>query len=227
MNLPVREYPSVDRPVVSVSTVYRGASNEVIESRVTEVIEGAIAGIEGIRQINSQSQNDRSSVSIEFEVSRNPEGRDLRRARCGVARRSAACPTEPDTPVIRKVDANAQAIMWIGVTSNSLDALELSDFLKRVYVDRLSTVPGVANVSSRRRAAICHADLDRPAGTGGPRLDGSGSRDCDQAAERGTARRTHRVVASASSPSRRIRASPRRKNSSRSSSPTRTTIWSD
>ena len=84
-------------------------------------------------------------------------------------------PDGADTPVIRKVDANASAIMWIGVTSNSVDSLELSDFLKRVYVDRLSTVPGVANVYSRRRAAICHADLDRPAGIGGSRLDGSGS----------------------------------------------------
>src|SRR5919202_3603396 len=73
MNLPVREYPSVDRPVVSVSPIYRGASNEVIESRVTEVIEGAVAGIEGISQITSQSQDERSSVTIEFDVSRSPD----------------------------------------------------------------------------------------------------------------------------------------------------------
>src|SRR5215208_2598367 len=146
MNLPVREYPAVDRPVVSVTTVYRGASNEVIESRVTEVIEGAVAGIEGIRQITSTSQNDRSSVSIEFDVARNPEGAtsDVRDA---VSRVIGRLPDGVDTPVIRKVDANAQAIMWVGVTSNSLDSLELSDYLKRVYVDRLSTVPGVANVS--------------------------------------------------------------------------------
>src|SRR5918997_6082860 len=72
-NLPVREYPDVDRPVVSVSTVYRGASNEVIESRVTEIVESAVAGIEGIRQVTSQSQNDRSSVSIEFDVTRDQE----------------------------------------------------------------------------------------------------------------------------------------------------------
>src|ERR671917_2742541 len=71
--LPVREYPAVDRPVVSVTTVYRGASNEVVESRVTEIIESAVAGIEGIRQMTSQSQNERSSVSIEFEVTRDPE----------------------------------------------------------------------------------------------------------------------------------------------------------
>jgi len=163
MNLPVREYPNVDRPVVSVSTVYRGASNEVIESRVTEVIEGAVAGIEGIRQVNSQSQNDRSSVSIEFEASRNPEGAtsDVRDA---VSRVIGRLPDGADTPVVRKVDANAQAIMWIGVTSTTLDSLELSDYLKRVYVDRLSTVSGVANVnlSGERRYAM-RIWVDRPA----------------------------------------------------------------
>lgn len=163
MNLPVREYPQVDRPVVSVSTVYRGASNEVIESRVTEIIEGAVAGIEGIRQITSQSQNDRSSVSIEFEVSRDPEAAtsDVRDA---VSRVTGRLPDDADTPVVRKVDANASAIMWVGVTSTTLDALELSDFLKRVYVDRLSTVPGVANVnlSGERRFAM-RIWVDRPA----------------------------------------------------------------
>src|SRR5829696_152422 len=163
MNLPVREYPAVDRPVVSVTTVYRGASNEVIESRVTEVIEGAVAGIEGIRQITSQSQNDRSSVSIEFEVSREPEAAtsDVRDA---VSRVTGRLPEGADTPVVRKVDANASAILWVGVTSTTLDALELSDFLKRVYVDRLSTVPGVANVnlSGERRFAM-RVWVDRPA----------------------------------------------------------------
>ena len=163
MNLPVREYPQVDRPVVSVSTVYRGASNEVIESRVTEIVEGAVAGIEGIRQITSQSQNDRSSVSIEFEVSRDPEAAtsDVRDA---VSRVTGRLPDGADTPVVRKVDANASAILWVGVTSTTLDALELSDFLKRVYVDRLSTVPGVANVnlSGERRFAM-RIWVDRPA----------------------------------------------------------------
>jgi multidrug efflux pump len=163
MNLPVREYPQTDRPVVSVSTTYRGASNEVIESRVTEIVEGAVAGIEGIRQITSQSQNDRSSVSIEFEVSRDPEAAtsDVRDA---VSRIAGRLPDGADTPVVRKVDANASAILWVGVTSTTLDALELSDFLKRVYVDRLSTVPGVANVnlSGERRFAM-RVWVDRPA----------------------------------------------------------------
>src|SRR5215212_2142773 len=163
MNLPRREYPQTDRPVVSVSTVYRGASNEVIESRVTEIVEGAVAGIEGIRQMTSQSENDRSSVSIEFEVSRDPEAAtsDVRDA---VSRVAGRLPDGADTPVVRKVDANAQAILWIGVRSSTLDSLELSDFLKRVYVDRLSTVPGVANVnlSGERRYAM-RVWVDRPA----------------------------------------------------------------
>ncbi len=140
---------------MSVSTIYRGASNEVIESRVTEVIEGAVAGIEGISQINSQSQNDRSSVSIEFDVARNPEAAtsDVRDA---VFRVVGRLPDGAEQPVIRKVDDNASAIMWVTVTSDTYDALELSDFLKRVYVDRLSTVDGVANVylGGERRYAM-------------------------------------------------------------------------
>ncbi|MDQ4136382.1 MAG: efflux RND transporter permease subunit [Pseudomonadota bacterium] len=163
INMPIREYPAVDRPVVSVNTVYRGASNEVIESRVTEVIEGAVAGIEGIRQMTSSSQNDRSSVSIEFEVSRDPEAAtsDVRDA---VSRVIGRLPDGAETPVVRKVDANAQAIMWIGVTSQSLDSLELSDYLRRVYVDRISTLPGVANVylGGERRYAM-RIWIDRPA----------------------------------------------------------------
>src|SRR5918995_2379303 len=155
MNLPVREYPAVDRPVVFVSTVYRGASNEVIESRVTEVVEGAVAGIEGIRQITSSSQNDRSSVSIEFDVSRNPEAAtsDVRDA---VSRVIGRLPDGAETPVVRKADANASPIIWVGFTSDTLDPMELSDFLNRVYVDRLSTVPGVANVyiAGERRFAM-------------------------------------------------------------------------
>src|SRR3954451_2820157 len=71
--LAVREYPQVDPPIVSVNTTYKGAANEVIESRVTELIEGSVAGLEGIRQISSFSQNERSAVTIEFWVGRDPD----------------------------------------------------------------------------------------------------------------------------------------------------------
>ncbi len=163
LKLPVREYPAVDPPVVSISTSYKGASNEVIESRVTEVIEGAVAGLEGIKQITSQSIDERSSVNIEFDVSRNIEAAssDVRDAVSRVLRR---LPDGVDTPVIRKADSDQRAIMWIGVTSTFLDPLELSDFLKRIYVDRLSTVPGVANVSlSGERRYAMRIWIDRAA----------------------------------------------------------------
>jgi multidrug efflux pump len=161
--LPVREYPAVDPPIVSVTTVYRGASNEVVESRVTQIIEGAVAGLEGIRQVTSSSQNDRSSVTIEFNVGRPPEAAAAD-VRDSVSRVIGRLPEGIDPPVIRKVDANAAAIMWIAVMSSSLDPLELTDVLKHVYVDRLSTVPGVANVyiGGERRYAM-RIWLDRSA----------------------------------------------------------------
>jgi multidrug efflux pump len=153
--LAVREYPQVDPPIVSVNTVYKGAANEVIESRVTELVEGSVAGLEGIRQITSASQNERSTVTIEFHVGRDPDAAAAD-VRDRVARIMARLPEGIDQPVVRKVDANAAAIMWIGVTSTTLDALELTEFMKRVYVDRLATVNGVATVyiGGERRYAM-------------------------------------------------------------------------
>src|SRR5215218_4088261 len=155
MQLAVREYPQVDPPVVSINTTYKGAANEVIESRVTELIEGSVAGLEGIRQITSASQNERSSVTIEFWVGRDPDAAAAD-VRDRVARIMARLPEGVDLPVVRKVDSNAAAIMWVGVTSSTLDALELTEFMKRVYVDRLATVPGVATVyiGGERRYAM-------------------------------------------------------------------------
>src|SRR4051795_6462413 len=153
--LAVREYPQVDPPIVSVNTTYKGAANEVIESRVTELVEGSVAGLEGIRQISSFSQNERSAVTIEFWVGRDPDAAAAD-VRDRVARIMARLPEGIDPPVVRKVDSNAAAIMWVGVTSTTLDALELTEFMKRVYVDRLSTVPGVATVyiGGERRYAM-------------------------------------------------------------------------
>ncbi len=155
MGLPVREYPQIDPPVVSINTAYKGASNEVIESRVTEVIERAVAGIEGITNISSASQNDRSSISIEFDVNRDPDAAAAD-VRDRVGRILARLPDGVDSPVIQRVDSNAQAILWIGVTSTKLDAMELTDLLRRTMVDRLATVPGVAsvNIGGERRYAM-------------------------------------------------------------------------
>ena len=163
LGLPVREYPQIDPPIVSISTAYKGASNEVIESRVTEVLERSVAGIEGITNISSFSQNDRSSISIEFNVNRDPDAAAAD-VRDRVGRVLARLPDGVDTPIIQRVDSNAQAIVWIGVTSTNLDAMELTDFLRRVVVDRMATVPGVAsiNISGERRYAMRIA-VDRTA----------------------------------------------------------------
>jgi multidrug efflux pump len=161
--LPVREYPAIDPPIVSVNTVYRGASNEVIENRITEIVEGAIAGIEGIKQIVSQSQNGRSSVTIEFGIGRDPDAAAAD-VRDRVGRVISRLPTGAQTPVVQRVDANAFSMMWIGVTSTQMNPMEVSDYLRRNVVDRMSTVPGVANVTinGERRYSL-RVYLDRGA----------------------------------------------------------------
>jgi multidrug efflux pump len=163
VRLPVREYPAIDSPVVAVSTVYRGASNEVIENRVTEPIESAVAGIEGLVEITSESRDERSAITIEFDVNRDPDAAAAD-VRDRVSRAQRRLPDGVDPPIIRRVDSNASAIMWIGVTSTTLDAMELTDFLRRNIVDRLSTVPGVAsvNIGGERRFAM-RILLDRQA----------------------------------------------------------------
>ncbi len=161
--LPVREYPAIDPPIVSVTTAYRGAANEVIENRITELVEGAVAGIEGIKQISSQSQNGRSSVTIEFQPNRDPDAAAAD-VRDRVARILSRLPEGVQSPIIQRVDANAFSMMWIGVTSSEMTPLEITDYLRRNIVDRLSTVPGVANVTinGERRYAM-RVYLDRAA----------------------------------------------------------------
>lgn len=153
--MPVREVPQIDPPVVSVNTAYRGASNEVIDNRVTDVIERAIAGIEGVTEIRSISRNDLSQVTVEFNISRDADAAAAD-VRDRVSRVIARLPDGVDPPVVSRVDANAQAIMWIGVTSDTLDSLEMTDFLRRNVIDRLATVPGVANINvgGERRYAL-------------------------------------------------------------------------
>ena len=104
--LALREYPDIDPPVVSIRTTYAGASANVVESRITEVIEDRIAGVEGIRYINSFSQDGQSIISIEFDISRNMDSaaNDIRDA---VGRVTAQLPTEADPPQIQKADADA------------------------------------------------------------------------------------------------------------------------
>ncbi|MDB5467270.1 MAG: multidrug transporter AcrB, partial [Phenylobacterium sp.] len=143
--LPVRELPSVDPPVVSVQTTYRGASAEVVEERITQVIERQVAGIQGIDRVNSSSRDGQSRINISFTLDRNLDeaANDVRDA---VSRVTANLPLQADPPQIAKANADAQPIMFLSMISTSLNRLQLSDYANRYLVERLSTVPGVAQV---------------------------------------------------------------------------------
>ncbi|MBE1300913.1 MAG: MMPL family transporter [Alteromonadaceae bacterium] len=143
--LALREYPDIDPPIVSINTTYPGASASIVESRITQIIEDRISGIEGIKNINSTSRNGRSSISIEFELSR-----DIDAAANDVRERASRVlnnlPDQADPPEVFKSDSDEDVIVWYNLRSDNLSVLELTDYAERFIVDRLSTVDGVARV---------------------------------------------------------------------------------
>ena len=143
--LPLREYPDINPPIVSVETRYPGASAQVVETKITQLVEDAIAGIEGIRTISSASRDGRSQVTVEFEVEREIDAA-ANDVRDRVARTVDRLPEEADPPEIAKADANTQQIMWLSLSSDRLSQLELSDYARRFVQDRLAMVSGVASV---------------------------------------------------------------------------------
>ena len=163
--LTLRELPNIDPPIVSVDVTYPGASAAVVETRITQILEDALAGIEGIRTIESRSRNGRSDVTIEFNLSRDIEAaaNDVRDAISRVADRM---PIEADPPEISKVEADADAIMWLNLRSSTMNTLELTDYTDRYILDRLSSLDGVARVqlSGGQRYAM-RIWLDRDAMT--------------------------------------------------------------
>jgi len=154
-DLPVRQYPDIDPPVVSIETTYRGASADVVETKVTQVIEDRIAGLEGIEKLSSASSEERSRIRVEFGLERDVDeaANDIRDR---VARVAADLPDEADPPEIAKVDDDTRAVMYLNLTSERLSGLEITDYAERFLVDRFSTVPGVARVriSGERRYAM-------------------------------------------------------------------------
>lgn len=154
-SLPVRQYPDVDSPVVSIETSYRGASAEVVETKVTQVIEDVISGIEGIEKLTSSSRDERSDIRVEFALSRNVDAaaNDIRDR---VARVVGQLPEEADPPEISKADSGSDPVMYLNLTSDRHDRLELTDYAERFLLDRLSSAPGVARVriSGARRYAM-------------------------------------------------------------------------
>ena len=143
--LPVREYPRIDEPVVTVETTYRGASAEIIESRVTKVLEDSLAGIEGVDTLTSISRGENSQITVKFRLERDPDAA-ASDVRDRVARVRGRLPTDIDEPVIAKVEADANPIIWLAFSSDRFSPLEVSDFASRIVKTRLQTLPGAADV---------------------------------------------------------------------------------
>jgi multidrug efflux pump len=153
--LQIREYPDISRPVVSVNTVYRGASAAVVENKITQAIEERVGGVDGIVKLESDSSDERSSIRIEFDSSRDIDdaANDVRDR---IARVLTSLPPEADPPQVAKQDAMSESVMFLNFKAEGLTPLEVTDYAERYIVDRLSVVPGVARVSvfGGRRAAM-------------------------------------------------------------------------
>ncbi len=163
LRLTVREYPKIDSPVVSVRTVYKGASPQVIESQVTQPLEDSISGIEGVKTLKSVSREEVSQVTVVFISDRDPDAA-ANDVRDRVSRARGMLPDEVEEPVIAKVEADAQAIMWLRLFSDQAGALEISDYADRYVADRLKTLTGVASViigGERRYAMRIWLDRER------------------------------------------------------------------
>jgi multidrug efflux pump len=144
--LGIREYPSIDPPIINVRTSYSGANPDVIESQITEPLEKAINGIAGIKNISSSSSQGFSNITVEFEL-----GEDLEAAandvRDKVSQATRQLPQDLDAPpVVSKADANASAIIAMTVQSTTRNQLDLTAYAENVLVERLQTIPGVSSI---------------------------------------------------------------------------------
>ena len=168
--LTLRELPAIDPPIVSVDVTYPGASAGVVETRVTQILEDALSGIEGIETIESRSINGRASISIEFNLSRDIEAA-ANDVRDSVSRVSNRMPEEADPAQIEKVEADSDPILWLNMSSTQMDTLQLSDYAERYVVEWLNSqvaggyvdyhaVSGTYELSPEHAAVL--ADEDSP-----------------------------------------------------------------
>lgn len=154
-SLPVREFPSVDPPIINVRTSYPGANSEIIESQITEILEASINGISGIRTLTSTSSDGNSNIVVEFEL-----GVDMEAAandvRDRVSRVQNRLPRDCDPPTVYKSDADANPIVMLAVRSDRRDPLDLTDIADRLFKERLQTIPGISEISifGEKRYAI-------------------------------------------------------------------------
>ena len=167
-SMSIREFPDFQRPVVSISTTYRGAASDIVERRVTQILEDQIAGISGITKMSSRSFDEVSQISIEFSRDRDVDGA-ANDVRDRVSRVVSLLPDEADPPVVTKQDAMAETTMWINVSSDKRSIMEVSDYADRYLVDAFSVVDGVAMVrfsGSRRPSMRIWVDPKRLAARG-------------------------------------------------------------
>ena len=155
LRLPVREFPDIDPPIVSVSTALPGANPRVVESAVTDVLEEELSTVEGLRTLSSTSAEQFSNIVLEFNLDRDVEtaAQDVREK---VARVRGQLPREVQEPVVAKQDADAQPFYWLALQGENYTLLELSDIADRIVKTRLQTLPGVgqAQIFGERRYSI-------------------------------------------------------------------------
>lgn len=143
--LGIREFPSVDPPVVNVRTTYVGANADVIEAQITEPLEEGINGISGIKSLTSISNDGGSSITVEFDVGANMEAA-ANDVRDRVSRAQRNLPPDAEPPIVTKQDADTQPIVFLNVQSNQRSLLELSDIANNVFKERLQTIDGVSEI---------------------------------------------------------------------------------
>ncbi|MFO7998816.1 MAG: efflux RND transporter permease subunit [Bacteroidales bacterium] len=171
--LGVREFPSVDPPIISVRTSYPGANSDVIETQITEPLEQSINGIPGIRTLTSVSRQGSSNISVEFELSVDMEtaANDVRDK---VSQAQRMLPRDVDPPIVSKADADASPIMFVALTSSQRSLLELSEIAELTLRERLQTIPGVSGIhiwGQKRYAMRLWLDPYKLAGYGLTPLD--------------------------------------------------------
>ncbi|MEO8629853.1 MAG: efflux RND transporter permease subunit [Betaproteobacteria bacterium] len=141
----VREYPNIDPPVVSVRTVYKGATSQVMESSITQPLEDSLSGIEGIKTIKSQSREEVSQITVTFISNRDVDAAAAD-VRDRVARIRKNLPAASDDSVVSKIEADAQPIIWIAISSDRQTPMEMTDYADRYLTDPLKALPGVSAV---------------------------------------------------------------------------------
>ncbi len=153
--LTIREYPEIDEPTVSVTTTYRGASADIVETQITTLIEDSISGTEAIKTIKSVSRDGVSEITVTFRLERDPDeaAADVRDR---VGRVRADLPDEIDEPVVAKVEANSQPIIWIAFSSDRHTTAQLTDYVDRFVIDEIKRIDGIADaiIFAERRYAM-------------------------------------------------------------------------